>query len=59
MTKPITITNDLSRDDLMKLKPKGAKRVVLLVDGEKYPEREMKADDVEHFVGINGRIVFK
>jgi hypothetical protein len=59
MTSPITITNEMSREDLRKLKPAKAKKVVLLVDGEKYPEHEYKADDVENFVGINGKVVFK
>jgi len=59
MTKPIDINNEMSRDDLRKLKPAKAKRVVLMVDGDKYPHHEYNADEIENFVGINGKVVFK
>lgn len=54
----IQIDTSMTRGDLLKLKPRWAKWVSVLVDGEKYPLKQMKADDVENCVGINGRIVF-
>jgi len=45
---------------LSKKFPNGrAKSFLIKVDGERYPEREMKIDMLEFMVGINGEVVFK
>ena len=59
MSEVIDINQHMTREQLRNLKPRQARKVVLHVEGEKYPEREYKADEVEDFVGINGRIKFK
>jgi len=58
-TKPINIHQRMTEAELVKLKPRGAKRMVLKLDDEKHPEKEMDADDIRYCAGVNGEVVFK
>ena len=54
----VRIARSTTREELVKLSPKGAKRVLLLVDGGRYPEREHPIKEVENFVGLNATLTF-
>ena len=62
MSSPIRITADMSVDTLRSLQKehgRKAKKLVFRIDGEQYPEREMKADEIIFLEGINGEVVFQ
>ena len=52
------IENTMTRAELLALKPRGAKGVLLLPDGDKYKVHEYLAHDVVMFVGIAGKVKF-
>ena len=52
------IDDTMTQEQLLNLRPRGAKSVILLPDGEKYKAHEYLAHDVAVFVGINGKVKF-